>query len=56
MEEQKIEEKQIVSVQQPKIQAVQIIETPLQTFRQKMEQGSRQVEEILYGDGEYFSL
>ena len=50
------EENKTQEVKQTEIQAVQIVETPLQTFRQKMEQGSKQVEDILYGDGEYFSL
>jgi len=55
MDEIKVEEKQIVENVDDK-QAEQIVETPLQTFRQKIEEGTKQVEEILYGDGEYFSL
>ena len=63
MDEIKVEEKQIVEqqtetpVQQSEPQAEQIVELPFhKAFKQKMEEGAKTVEEILYGDGEYFSL
>ena len=59
VEENKIEEvKQTETpVQQPEPQAEQIVELPaFQAFKQKMEEGTKQVEDILYGDGEYFNL
>ena len=55
-----VEEKQIVEsapVQQTEPQAEQVVELPaFKAFKQKMEEGSKTVEEILYGDGTYFSL
>ena len=57
MEEEKVVEEQKVEEKQTETQAEQIVELPaFQTFKQKMEEGGKTVEEILYGDGEYFSL
>ncbi len=61
MEEQKVVEEQAVEEQvvekQTEIQEEQAVELrPFEILRQNLEEGGKRVEEILYSDGEYYSL
>ena len=61
MEEEKVNEEQAVEEQaveeQTEIQEEQIVELrPFQVLKRNLEEGGKRVEEILYSDGEYYSL